>query len=1314
MERPKKRAIPLAEDHTLDVGRGEDGRPLLLPTIAVIFKEQSADPKRQAKVAIGCIIRILKKEGTASADDIFALMTNEEAKDEIRVWCKGKNIKLKEEETEDEESKYQRAKKILDRDKELIEKLEPHLQQIDLARILAVKKYREADEETRQSLICGTYRLLGDVLGPRRHFKQDTQVITPLNLPDLPIEIFSDEIIRQILRESEREAVLPIFQRSAAAGFRYLAERRQSLTEPLLISFVEDLEEYFQKGLSDPEPGFRNKIAGSQKDLADPNEITYSDFPSPHQQLYGYRFKHKEIGPQDLLIGAVRTGKSKGSLYAHAAAGARSTIIVCPPGLRYNWEREIREAFEDPVEVIQIESTKQLKHLARHRLPRKENIRRQVILGYSLLSRLNVLESPLLFRQLIRNLGLDSLTADEVHLAKESKAECTKQLYLLSRAFSKETPRIAMTATGVVNTVEDLDAPVRILRPYDYENPGDFTRSARNDPHLVSALLYGKQLMTRWTAEAILGYRLPNTEYYTEPVPFSPFHQSVYELVYSDSTIEDTVKRGMLRQASLDPLLIRRHYHPDSLRKMINNLRRKQEAEKDERKRELIGERIKAYEERIAAVTGLSSRDQAMQDLAAAHDKFIEWQLTQQETVFDEDFLIKLGYEKLALWAFFNLPHSVDDLVKMSTDQFLSVDWTGKQGVYSSKYRRLKEKLDKLMASGKAKIAIFTGFYTTGVTSDLEDISEGDKQAFYSLHQFLCKWYGEDACLKIDGSVLIEAKKGEQSAREKVRRQWRLDPAKRIILLSSRSAQLGMDLTVPPTKENAVFEEVDIINLDQPDTAADKQQGHGRFQGPGQKIKNVVTEMLATNNEQPRNVRYGFIDYGIWQALEFKRLLSQMTLDAVPLTEEEEAFVKANLSSLTQIELYPTTPQAYLTQRFLVDIRGRGTQKNLEYLSRVGFEGLTNAEFFVTYYTQNEEMSLAGHNAKAVSTVIRKHQESLGRERFLIGSVGAGAGILQATLGQEIINIDIFFDILNFARHRLGNHGSFITGDGACLPIADESFDILDTSLALHWTSNDAICLKDGTVITERARFFRELNRVTKTGGRVVITLPWSYLTAAQFKRWSSCFAQFFGLELCEDVPSGLLKATDYRAEPISWIFNLQKVREPQLGFSVQDLRFDFEELVHIVSPKNGRGRRNGAVGIPQPILHSEFEIIQPDGSGSEEIVYRAPVVTSDGPNLQKVEEELLSQRDKDEKLHGSGEEILQKFGVEEYGFYRRMRRIAKSRWDLEAEKAEKLAVEAIVVWASSGSHRHNVGRILTELDIIMEDLYERDKQNES
>lgn len=1301
-----KRFIPPSENYSLFIGYHKDGMPIDLHGVSETLLRYHDNPEHQAKLAILAIKRSLK-EGNAKPDHILSVVNSEAAQNEVRVWCKGNKIHLKEEGSATGESQYGRAKQLLAQDEDLIQKLSPHLRQVDLARLLAVRRYRQADEDTRQTLVYGTYRLLGEVLGPRRryHYGQE-QVVTPVNLPDLPAEIFTDELTRNILLESEMEAALPIFQKSREEGFKYLREKCEQTENPLIKGFITSLEEEYQKGLSLWVPGFRRKIPGSQKDIPDVSEITYSDYPASHQQLYAYRFCHKpeSIGQVDLLAGDPRTMKTGAFIYAMRAAGVKTTLVVCPSSLRGNWEREIREKHEEPVEIIRIKSEKEFRRLAKEGVKKRPDY---VILSYPLLSRFSSLEAQELFPTFIEKLGVDSLGADEAHLAKEPKTECTKQLYLLSRCLPENAPRIAMTATFVVNSVEDLDEPVRMLLPYRYQNPGDFTRAARNDPHLISALLYGNRLLTRWTKEAILGDKLPPVEGggpREEPVPFSPFHQQIYDFVHQDNTIEDRLKRGILRQVSLDPLLMLRHYNPVSVQKMIDELRAKIPNESSERRQEILSEKIKALEERIQLVKHLFSPETAIDTLSDAHEKFVQWKLTQNiDEVFDEDFLVKIGYGKLAMWAFFNLPGRLEELVRKSENRYLREDWTGLKGLYSSKYRQLKQDLDKKIASGQEKILIFSGFYQTNVTTgieDLENIDQDEQIGFMSLYDHLRSWYGDDTILKIDGSVSIEPKRGEVAEREKVRRAFRLDPSRKILLATVRSSRLGIDLTIPPTRANQQFKRLSEIWLDLPDTQADFTQGNGRGQGPGQEIPLEIVVMSATNAEQPETVRYGFIDHGIAESLEYKRLISQMLIDGVPLTDEEENFVKSYMTNL-RMDVYPQTPRRYMRERFFVDIRGKGTKKNMEYLEKVGFEGLTNEDFFVTYYSQNDETSLSGHNAKAVAEIFNRFKEISGKRHLRIGSAGSGAGILQATLGDPLINIDMMRSILQVARHRLHERGSFIQADAAHLPIAGEAFDAFDASLMLHWTDNNPLT-RDNPETSERALILQELNRITRINGLVSITVPSTYLTSEQFGKWKLSLEKFFGLRARTDLPSGLLRAVDYRPEPLSWIFNLEKIAEPQAGFSLHDLRFDFEQVVSIVSPNKGRGNGNGSISTPLPIPHSEFEIIQPESGKRDELVYKRVVSMAD------IEEELLGRR---KSRSWEPEEIISQLGSEEYGFYRRLRKQARSRWNLGQTDADRFAVEAVQEWYKNGTQKHDSQRILTELGIIMEDLMERKTQ---
>lgn len=1280
--RNNRREVSLIDDPT-PVTVDRQGFPITAGKMAQLFASNSSDPEKQTMLARASI----ELRGI-DPNYVISWIGDESTKNSFRVWCKGKNIRLREE-TEDTDP-HERARRLLAHDEDLISQLSPHLRQIDLARLITLRRYRDADESTQQTIIYGNYRLLGEYLGPRRYYRREVQTPTLLPLPDLPPEIFENEVIHTILLESEREAAALIFNRNQDEGFKYLSELKASSQHPLYREFIEKLERHFEQVRNFSVPGFKDKIAGSQKDLTGSDEIKLSDFPSFHQKEFAFRFIEKPTGRIDYLVGDTGTMKTGAAIYAMEAAGAKSTIVVCPSGInKLQWDREIKEKYAGNVETLTIDSERELRSLAA-RSP--ESKPRYIIIGYHLLSRLNEHSSRNLFRNLIRNFGVDSLIADEVHLAKEPTAECTQQLYLLSSMLPQDAARIAMTATALVNSVEDLDSPVRILIPYEYLNQGDFTRAARNNPDLVSALLHGKQIMTRWTKEGLL--RLPPIEYRDEPAPFSPFHLKLYEYVYLDDTIEAQVKRGMLRQVSLEPLLVRRHYYPDRIRGMITDFGEKLNERQDDQERRIIAERIRALETRSARLNQLSNYEAAVGDLKRVHERFIEWRSSvNPDEKFDEDFLVKVGYEKLAIWAFFNLRDGVSELVRNS-DSSVKEDWYGKLEMYSSKYLKLKELLDDRIKNGREKVIIYSGFYQNEVSTGIEDISEDDELAFLSLYDHLRLWYGDDSFLKIDGSVSTEPKAGELADREKVRRSWRLNPEVNL-LATIRSSRLGIDLSVPITEANKDLEKVTVIFLDFPDTYSDVDQGIGRVWRPGQELPVEVIFLRTTNPEQPQTFRYGFIDHGIWESLEFKRLLSQMVLDGVPLNEEEERFVKAHLSNIN-IELLPITPRAYLNNVFYRQVRGQGAQGVQNFYGSRGFEDMTNADFFAANYPLTDRISLSGHNGRAVSQVIRNFQESEGMENLAIGSIGSGAGILQLTLGKPVVNIDILPEIVEVSRNRLGNQGSFIVGEASQIPVRSEVFDVTDASLMLHWTTNQPEVKSGGLVTSERARVLEELNRVTKINGMVIITLPPSYLTNQQFLVWRDILESHFGFRLKEGFRSGLLSATDFKREPVSWIFNLEKISDPESRLtSVDSLIFDFETITSIIGSRSGVPGQDPRVFSPA-VPHSEFEIVEPGNGSIQKLVYRPQ-------DLAEIEEMLLGRS----PMVSSGLDILASQGIEEFGTYRRLIREAKNKWHLSMQEAERLARETLTIWAETGQQKYDSQKILDETRSIMEEIRE-------
>ncbi|MBI2334593.1 methyltransferase domain-containing protein [Candidatus Daviesbacteria bacterium] len=1265
------------EDYTI-VFTTRRGEHYAAQRFARLFK--SWPPEKQTKVAYDCL-----KKGFTPHLVVNYWITDEDSRQRVKLWCEGRGIKV--EETPDEETKSRRARSVLATETQLIDQFSPYLSQLSMAKLLTVKKYRNATAEELQLLIGGTYRLLGDILGPRRHYRREAQQPKFLPLPELPDELFSDDLVIQVLYEHERSTAVPLYNQDPDSLFRYLREIKQTSQHPLKTDFINKLIEHFSAAENLAVSGIKGLIAGSQKDVPNEDEVSLSEFPSRHQREYAFRFLNKSVGRIDLLIGAPRTRKSGAAVFALEAAGAKATVLICPSGINKElWKREIQEKYEEEVEVLIVESERELRSLAQRGAPLRP---RYLIMGYQLLSRLDINETPSMFRSLRAKLGLDSLLADEIQLAKEPEAECTKQLYALSRELPENAPRIAMTGTVIINSIEDYDAPLRILLPYRYRQPGDFTRALRNDPELVHTFLVGEELVTRWTFEEVFGQRAP-VEYRVEPVPFTPFHLSVYNHVYLDDTIEDQSKRGFLRQTALDPLLIRKHYYPNHIRREIEKLRLKLGERQDDRERKITEARIQALEERLSKVTTLINPNEALSQLSQAHDQFIRWNLEQDENVkFDEDFLTRLDFDKLALWCFFNLQGGVDELVRLSHNRALQKDWVGKGGLYSSKYIRLREQLDEYKKSGDVKVIIGSGFYQSYVSSGIEDVLEEDELAFLSLYDYLRSWYGEAAELKIDGKVSIEPKAGELAERERIRRAWRTDPKYQFMLTTMRACRLGIDLSILPIRANDQIKKVVMIGLDDPDTYADKEQFLNRVEAGDRTLPVELWSYRTTNPEQPRTLRYGFIDHGIAQALEFKRLLSQLAQDGIPLTEEEETFLKSHLSSSrVRIELYPKTPLTYLNMDFFPKVRGKGAKAIIKLYQEAGFEGMTNADFFAAYYPQIEELGIAGQNARAVAEVIRRYQALTGKGHLRIGSIGAGSGILQNTLGEKVINVDLLKEILQVAKAKQQVDGDYITAEAASSPFPAGCFDVTDFSLAVHWTGNRA-------EYSERISALQELNRITR--GLVTITIPHSYLTPVQFASWRSTLEEYFGFRFRDDLPSGLLRATDFRTEPISWIFNMEKVAQPKEGFSRSSLDFGFERVFDIITySRENSGEKS--ISIRPYLPHKEFEIVDPGSGSVHKLVYQ--------PTDVDVLEKALSEREA--RLTSS--EVLT-LSAEEFGTFRRLVREVRSLWGLKNNDAERLSLQALDLWLKEGYYRHDAVRIWSELKTIVREIHEGSNQ---
>lgn len=187
------------------------------------------------------------------------------------------------------------------------------------------------------------------------------------------------------------------------------------------------------------------------------------------------------------------------------------------------------------------------------------------------------------------------------------------------------------------------------------------------------------------------------------------------------------------------------------------------------------------------------------------------------------------------------------------------------------------------------------------------------------------------------------------------------------------------------------------------------------------------------------------------------------------------------------------------------------------------------------------------HTFGRVSTEGRKHAAeviNLSLERGRVLEVGVGTGLALGEYGRhlEIIGIDLSPDMLDKARERVAAERlDHVTGlyemDAGDLKFEDHTFDITTAMFVM-------------TVVPEPERVMRELARVTKPGGEVILVNHFSQTEGVRgwVERRMAPFAEIIGwrsvfdqsrVMVCDD-----LKLTERKALRPWGIFTLMRFRK--------------------------------------------------------------------------------------------------------------------------------------------------------------------------
>ena len=189
------------------------------------------------------------------------------------------------------------------------------------------------------------------------------------------------------------------------------------------------------------------------------------------------------------------------------------------------------------------------------------------------------------------------------------------------------------------------------------------------------------------------------------------------------------------------------------------------------------------------------------------------------------------------------------------------------------------------------------------------------------------------------------------------------------------------------------------------------------------------------------------------------------------------------------------------------------------------------------------------HTFGRVSTEGRKHAAEVinsSTDRGRVLEVGTGLALGDYGRHLEIIGIDLSPDMLDKARERVANEGlDHVTGlhemDAGDLKFPDNSFDIVTAMFVM-------------TVVPEPERVMRELARVTKPGGEVLLVNHFSQTEGVRgwVERRMAPFAEIIGwrpvfdqsrVMVCDD-----LTLAERRALRPWGIFTMMRFRKVEQG----------------------------------------------------------------------------------------------------------------------------------------------------------------------
>lgn len=417
----------------------------------------------------------------------------------------------------------------------------------------------------------------------------------------------------------------------------------------------------------------------------------------------------------------------------------------------------------------------------------------------------------------------------------------------------------------------------------------------------------------------------------------------------------------------------------------------------------------------------------------------------------------------------------------------------------SSKINALVQELRESFVKHDKVLVFFNGY--------VENIIRGEKSILGKLG------------LEENVELLVIEGEVEQARRIEIQRKLKESPGKVLLIVSGQTADVGVDFSAGQK----------VIFYNEPWTQFEKLQQLHRVYRPG----------LKDDLESSTIVVKDTIEEGIHTYIQEKQRAILKLLKGVPITDLEQRLLSVDEKEHgPNLEVNPELAKHYLRSwntmmRIFGYVRGLGETDFVKFISKFG-------EDYANCYLVQGSRSYQANVARMAGTLLHEMVQERGEsiDQLKILDVASGPEVLKRHAGDQYQDKVYSLDINKYHFHEEG--GKKVIGSYLNLPLQDKTTDHANLSLAWHYTN-----FAPGLGRLERIEVIKEINRVLKLGGRLVIALEYTSSLKDQYKFRQA--VRVLGFKIVDEYTGKVTSGDQFKSN----IITLEKVSDCPQNTSV-------------------------------------------------------------------------------------------------------------------------------------------------------------------